>query len=131
MGSNTCFFVEIPLQDNAHRFIQWSIAHTIWKYLSEIWHVFACYFRPTQWVFIQYSKLSKWWDRDHILTFTLLGLQHNRNMGNVFMFCRKHVVKGYIRKLKGVFMLNFCVLMHAEIVSLSQYSSCLMILENE
>ena len=55
LGSGTCFFCTVPLKDSTHRFIKCPIACTIWKYLSDIWHVLThCYLRPQQWVISQY-----------------------------------------------------------------------------
>ena len=54
LGSGTCFFCTILLEDSIHRFINRPTVHIIWKYLIEIWQVLShCYLRPQQWVFAQ------------------------------------------------------------------------------
>ena len=45
------------------------------------------------------------------------GLQHNWNMRNAFMFDNRHGVKAYIKKLKGILMWNFWMLVHVGIIS--------------
>ena len=57
LGSGTCFFCTVPLEDSTHRFIKCHVACTIWKYLSDIRQVLSsCYLRPQQWVFSQYVQ---------------------------------------------------------------------------
>ena len=71
----TCFFCTIPLEDNMHRLIKCPIMCVIWKYSSDIWQVFnpLLFEASTMGVFLLRSKWSKWWARDIVLVFTILG----------------------------------------------------------
>ena len=59
-----------------------------------------------------------------------IGLQHNWNMHNAFMFDNGHGVKAYIKKLKGILMWNFWILEHVGIISSNAYSGFLMVLHD-
>ena len=132
LGSGTCFFCTVPLEDSTHRFIKCPIACTIWKYLSEIWQVLTrCYLRPQQWVFSQYVQNGSNDEMEILFQFLRYwGLQHNWNMRNAFMFDNRHGVKAYIKKLKGILMWNFWILEHVGIISSNAYSSFLIALQN-
>ena len=127
-----CFFCTILVEDGAYRFIQCLIACSIWKYLSEIWHVLTGYYLvPTQWVFVQYVQNGPRDEREIIFQFLRYGgLQHNWNMRNAFLFDGRHGVNEYVRKLKCVLLWHFWVLAHVGIVSSSAYSNLLMAVEN-
>ena len=101
-GSNTCFFCSILLKENTHKFIKMSYSmYHLEVFIGSLAGFNLLLFeRSQQWVFSQFSKWSKWRDRDIVSIFMISGLQHNYNMCNAFMFDSRHGVKTYMKKLK-------------------------------
>ena len=119
LGSGTCFFCIIPLEDSTHRLIKCSTTLSIRKFLPEILQVLSrCYLICQLWVFGQYAQNGR--SNEIKMLFQFLhywGWQHIWNMQNSCMFDGRHGVKASIKKLKGILMWNFWMLEHVGIIS--------------
>ena len=71
LGSDTCFFCTIPLDDNSRSSIKIHIMHMIWNYLSDVWQISTrCYLSLNN-EFLLY--LSKWRAGDFVPIYMILG----------------------------------------------------------
>ena len=101
VGSETCLFCTIPLEDSMHCFIQCPIPQAIQKYISKFWQVCSCcYLRTSQWIFAQYiQNCPNDADVEIVLQFLRYqGLRHNWNMHSIFDVA--HVLKILHEKFK-------------------------------
>ena len=109
----------VQMEDNTHLFIQCPIVSQIRGYISQIWQVLSwCYLTPRQWAFVKFTQVDPKSEMEIVFLFLKYwGLCHNWDMRNAFVFDDRHVLKAYLRKLKGVLMWQFCLLEQVKILS--------------
>ena len=85
---NRVWFCEAEVMCMLHWFIQCLIACQIWSYISQIWQVLSrCYLTPKQWVFAQFTQDDPKSKMEiNVLFLRYLGLHHNWDMCNAFVF---------------------------------------------
>ena len=94
IGNHVFWIVQV--EDITHHFMQCSIACKIWSYISQIWQILSQYYWTLDGhvIFAQFTKVNSKLEMEIVLLFLrYLGLHHNWDMHNAFVFDGWHGVE--------------------------------------